>query len=177
MGEIYFSDLTAANRARQIDWAKEGNPITPREFRALELAGEVGEALNVIKKLIREVNGWRGSRATLGELAAELADVMIVLDLLQIECNLHRDPMFFVSEYETLYDLSLSLQRAVGRICARVLEARDLSRPVALAKYITARIAAEYGINLADAIRDKFNATSVKNGFPQRIDYSGERLG
>lgn len=52
-----------------------------RELEAKATAGEVGEACNVIKKLERERHGWRGSRATVGQLAEELADVVICADL------------------------------------------------------------------------------------------------
>jgi NTP pyrophosphatase (non-canonical NTP hydrolase) len=51
-------------------------------FDALELGGEVGELLNVVKKLEREDRGWRGSRATDQDFADECADVLICLDKL-----------------------------------------------------------------------------------------------
>lgn len=51
-------------------------------FDALELGGEVGELLNVVKKLEREDRGWRGSRATDHDFADECADVLICLDKL-----------------------------------------------------------------------------------------------
>lgn len=51
-------------------------------FRAMELGGEVGEALNEAKKLVREANGWPGSRSSKEKLAEELADVVICADLL-----------------------------------------------------------------------------------------------
>lgn len=51
-------------------------------FDALELGGEVGELLNVVKKLEREDRGWRGSRAESGAFADECADVLICLDKL-----------------------------------------------------------------------------------------------
>lgn len=51
-------------------------------FHAAELGGEVGEVLNVVKKLHREEMGWRGSRATLDQLADELGDVMVCVDKL-----------------------------------------------------------------------------------------------
>ncbi|WP_333703374.1 MazG-like family protein [Sphingobium yanoikuyae] len=51
-------------------------------FDALELGGEVGELLNVVKKLEREDRGWRGSRATPEDFADECADVLICLDKL-----------------------------------------------------------------------------------------------
>ncbi|WP_375243446.1 hypothetical protein [Sphingomonas parapaucimobilis] len=51
-------------------------------FDALELGGEVGELLNVVKKLEREERGWRGSRVDPADFADECADVLICLDKL-----------------------------------------------------------------------------------------------
>ena len=72
--------LRSANIARQLEW-DQGNQISA-SYRGNELAGEVGEACNVIKKLERERMGILGSRATVAELANELADVMICADLI-----------------------------------------------------------------------------------------------
>jgi NTP pyrophosphatase (non-canonical NTP hydrolase) len=105
----YYSNLRSANIARQTEW-DEGNKIS-LSFRGNELAGEVGEACNVIKKLDRELMGIKGSRDTVEHLAQELADVVICADL----------------------------------------------------------IASAAGINLDEAIRDKFNATSEKHGFKTRM--------
>lgn len=75
-----YTTLRAANIARQHEWTSgEGVDLV---WRANELAGEVGEACNVVKKIARERRGWVGSRATLDELAAEIADVVICADLL-----------------------------------------------------------------------------------------------
>lgn len=71
--------LRAANVARDAEWAPDVKPDLA--FRGNELAGETGEACNVIKKLERERHGWVGSRATLSDLADELADVVICADL------------------------------------------------------------------------------------------------
>lgn len=101
--------LRSANAARQDEWDTEGQ-IT-LSFRGNELAGEVGEACNVIKKLDRERMGIKGSRDTVAHLAEELADVVICADL----------------------------------------------------------IAASVGIDLDAAVRDKFNATSEKNGLKTRL--------
>lgn len=73
-------DLRIADQARQAEWDKAGG-IT-LSYRGNELAGEVGEACNVIKKLERERLGIRGSRATVAQLADELADVVICSDLI-----------------------------------------------------------------------------------------------
>lgn len=56
------------------------------------LAGEVGEAANVIKKLNRVRDGMPGNRETPQQLwsmlADELADIAIYLDLLAQACGL-----------------------------------------------------------------------------------------
>lgn len=78
-----YSTLRAANVARQLEWDSEGQ--IDAAYRGNELAGEVGEACNVIKKLERERRGIRGSRATVAELADELADVIICVDLIAMQ--------------------------------------------------------------------------------------------
>lgn len=80
MNMTTHTTLRAANIARQIEWDQD-NQITAA-YRGNELAGEVGEACNVIKKLERERLGILGSRATVDELADELADVLICADLI-----------------------------------------------------------------------------------------------
>ena len=109
MRSLSFIDLRMADMARQKVWDPT-DQITPT-YRATELAGEVGEACNVVKKLERERLGIRGSRATKEQLAEELADVIICVDLL----------------------------------------------------------AMEFGIDLGEAVRTKFNATSEKYGLPTRL--------
>jgi NTP pyrophosphatase (non-canonical NTP hydrolase) len=76
---IEFEALRVANVRRQIEWDPTSQ-VTPL-FRTLELGGEVGEVLNVVKKLERERLGMRGSRDTLEHLAEELGDVVICADL------------------------------------------------------------------------------------------------
>jgi NTP pyrophosphatase (non-canonical NTP hydrolase) len=66
--------LQAAHAERQEEWCPDQKPDL--SFRGNEMAGDVGEACNVIKKLERERLGWRGSRATKEQLAEELADVV-----------------------------------------------------------------------------------------------------
>jgi NTP pyrophosphatase (non-canonical NTP hydrolase) len=81
-----FATLRAANEHRQKQW-DAGNKID-LAYRGNELAGEVGEACNVIKKLERERIGLAGSRATLQQLADELADVVICADLIAREVGI-----------------------------------------------------------------------------------------
>lgn len=71
---ITIEALQLAHIDRQKEWCPDQQPDL--SFRGNEMAGEVGEACNVIKKLERERQGWRGSRATKEQLADELADVI-----------------------------------------------------------------------------------------------------
>lgn len=75
--------LRQANATRQKEW--DPTDSITIEYRGNELAGEVGEACNVIKKLARERLGIRGSRATKAQLAEELADVVICVDLIAMQ--------------------------------------------------------------------------------------------
>ena len=81
--------LHAANIARQAEWCPDQVPDL--SFRGNELAGEAGEACNIVKKLERERHGWRGSRATLDDLAQELADVVICADLCAVTAGIDLD--------------------------------------------------------------------------------------
>jgi NTP pyrophosphatase (non-canonical NTP hydrolase) len=72
--------LQLANAARNAEWDPKGQ-LTPLFF-ATELAGEIGEACNIVKKIERAKFGLRGTPATLVDLAQELADGVIVISLL-----------------------------------------------------------------------------------------------
>jgi NTP pyrophosphatase (non-canonical NTP hydrolase) len=74
-----LEDLRRANEARQNEW--DPSDLITLAFRGVELAGETGEACNVIKKLERERLGLRGPRDTVTHLAEELADIIICTDL------------------------------------------------------------------------------------------------
>lgn len=80
MSTSIFNTLRKANQHRQKEW--DGDNQISLSYRGNELAGEVGEACNIIKKLERERIGIRGSRSTIEALAEELADVIICADLI-----------------------------------------------------------------------------------------------
>jgi NTP pyrophosphatase (non-canonical NTP hydrolase) len=84
-----FWTLAAANLARHGEW-DPSDKIT-LAFRGNELAGEVGEACNIIKKLERERLGLRGTRVTKEQLAEELADVVICADLVAMSADIDLD--------------------------------------------------------------------------------------
>ena len=78
--------LREANLAREAERNPEA--VASLLFRAVELGGEAGEALNVVKKFERQRLGIAGSTATLEELADELADVLICVDLVALTAGI-----------------------------------------------------------------------------------------
>ncbi|WQO66806.1 MazG-like family protein [Sinorhizobium medicae] len=87
---LTLGQLQAAHFERQEEWCPDQKPDL--SFRGNEMAGEVGEACNVIKKLERERHGWSGSRATKEQLAEELADVVHTAILCAITAGTHLEP-------------------------------------------------------------------------------------
>ena len=108
-GNLTFEELREAGDARAALW--HGGLKPDMAFAAIELGGEVGETLNAVKKLLRWRRKMPGGSDTAGNLADELADVVICAD----------------------------------------------------------RLASALSVNLGAAVRGKFNATSKKHGFPQRL--------
>lgn len=86
---LTFNALRFANVQRNQEWDPEGKIVGL--FRSTEFAGEAGEVCNKVKKLERERLGLPGSRCTFFELAAELADSAITLDLVAMHYNVALD--------------------------------------------------------------------------------------
>lgn len=90
-----FEQLRDANFERNRQWQGRRENVTEpitASFWGVELAGEVGEACNVVKKLERERMGMPGSRATVEQLAQELADIVICVDLLAMHYGIELGP-------------------------------------------------------------------------------------
>lgn len=81
-----FAALRVANAARQKEWDPDAR--LGLLFFAVAMAGEAGEACNVVKKIERKRLGLPGSYATLDKLAEELADVVIYADLVAASVGL-----------------------------------------------------------------------------------------
>ncbi|GAA0783788.1 nucleotide pyrophosphohydrolase [Roseibium denhamense] len=77
---MMFSDLRKANITRQKEWP--GNDQADIAFRGLEVAGEFGEVAEALKKYLRGTRGIKGSTSDLQDVADEMADAIIALDLL-----------------------------------------------------------------------------------------------
>ena len=177
-----YPTLRQANAARQAIWDDTG--MIDWSWRVNELAGEAGEVCNVLKKIRRERMGIRGSRATINDLAEELADVVICADL----CLMHMDRVMLPQAYRmfivgdsSLTDLGMVLAREVGRLarCPHVDHVPrstkgnngSIHRATAVAVLtsivaVAHGIAKSEGIDLDAAVARKFNVTSVKVGLP-----------
>lgn len=165
-------DLRRANVKRQAEWCQDVQLTLA--YRGNELAGEVGEACNILKKLMREALGMVGSRATTEQLAEELADIVICVDMVALSVPL--GPIVPMSGIPTAKGGTAGdgnrLAIAVGQVCSAI-DAGDHQEwlPEALAYLVGAThvIAKQFGINLDTAVRDKFNATSEKVGLETKM--------
>lgn len=81
----FLHELRMANRQRQCECDPLGSLTLL--FFACELAGEVGELCNMVKKLERMKMQLPGSHVEVRHLAMELADVVIVADLIADKLN------------------------------------------------------------------------------------------
>ena len=97
-----FNRLREANISRNAEWNTTGETLRP-SFRGNEAGGETGEAIeaalanllqlavvtgrmqNVLKKIERGQLGIKGSTATVEDLADELGDMQICLDLVAMD--------------------------------------------------------------------------------------------
>lgn len=98
---VTISSLQEAHVVRQEEWCPDQKPDL--SFRGNEMAGETGEACNVIKKLERERHGWRGSRDTIQHLGDELADVVHTAVLCAITAGIDLEP-YVVSKFNETSD-------------------------------------------------------------------------
>lgn len=95
MDKLTFAALREANLARlplfknrngePAHTEPDGSDWTPNDWMTA-LAGEVGEAANILKKVRRGDSTMDESREA---LAKELADAVIYLDLLAFRCGIH----------------------------------------------------------------------------------------
>lgn len=178
----YCKTLREANERRQKEW--DPNNKLPLSFRFCELAGEVGEVCNVLKKLEREQLGIPGSRATSFMLMEELADVAICVDILLMTKKLPPSTILLTNESETdeLYkELApfTHLGKRMAYWCGRMCDSQwdneygldgDFFCRMSTNLLATANMAARkvHG-HLEIAIESKFNATSAKVGLLTRM--------
>lgn len=195
MSTLAFDRLRAVNATRSVRYYAAGQEPWTLDDWMTALGGEVGEALNLIKKLNRDRMGMRGNTEgfarLLGSIGSELSDVAIYLDLTMLAGGLHP---FGANEFAAgsmraprpeiaLSRLGRSMLIEAGRFAEVLImpvgeiepsKARsnyeDAARGAALQLMIrVGMVAASLGIDLGEAIASKFNATSEKLGFPERL--------
>ena len=105
-----FKDLREANNTRQAEWP--GSEKADLSFRAIEVAGEFGEVAEAIKKYLRSVYGIKGSTATKEDIADEMADAIIALDLLanELDVNLGEAVKTKFNKTSMKYDLETFIE-------------------------------------------------------------------
>ena len=133
---LLFSDLREASARRQAEWP--GSEAADLSFRALEVGGETGELLEALKKYRRSQLGIKGSTATLDDIADEMADVAIALDLLaaKLDINLARAIVRKFNATSEKYELAtrldgldqhtddIAVERFAARMKAKLAQAR-----------------------------------------------------
>lgn len=102
---LTIEGLQTASFKRNLKWDPQGK-LTGLFF-STELAGEVGEACNIVKKIEREILGLRGSHASVEDLAHELADVLIVVCLLANHYDIELSDVTIAKFNETSRKLQL----------------------------------------------------------------------
>lgn len=172
-----YTSLREANMARQREW-DAGGEANNADWRMNELAGEAGEVCNVLKKINRERVGVAGSRATLADLAEELADVVICIDLYMMTAGgreVHPAEAVDYLVKASLPNLGVQLTAAVGRAATRLalnptVTGEDQHVSMQGVYTVLLGIARREGIDLDKAIAQKFNATSNKMGLETKME-------
>jgi NTP pyrophosphatase (non-canonical NTP hydrolase) len=178
-------DLRSANIARQAEWDAAGL-VNNTGHRMNELAGEIGEFCNVIKKFRRAELDIPGSRADLEMYTDELGDVVICLDLLLMTLGERSaapdipslqafNPEIAIGDsgvglriFQTagllftaveLYEASRRISIGLSAFHRRILMHAET---IMTTCYMAAMIAK---VDLPRAVADKFNKTSRIRGF------------
>lgn len=178
---IDYERLRAANQERQAEW--KNSDKADIAFRALEVADEAGELAGAVKKLLRAQYCITGSIMDVDDVAAEIGDTVISLDLLAGDLNIPLVPSNHLYQNSTPASLALSLDSVIGNLSQGVLAHIEGKNSVyqsfetlefiqsrmssALALLIS--IAGALGIDPREAVSAKFDQTSVKYGLQTRF--------
>lgn len=164
--------LRRANVTRQKEW-DNSDTKADLAFWGVELAGEVGEACNIIKKLERERLGMRGSRATVQDLAEELADVIICVDLVALWIGVIADPkeIPIATKNKALTMLGNEMAAASGMVNHLIANNMmpTLTSMLCILVNRVELIAQSQKISLDVVVKAKFNSTSEKYNLQTRM--------
>jgi NTP pyrophosphatase (non-canonical NTP hydrolase) len=181
---IDFKELRAANVMRQAEW--EGNEQADTAFRALEVADEAGELCGAVKKLLRAQRGIAGSTLTLQDVADEIGDTVISLDLLAnelgidlawkelkaMETPLSPIQMTLVMDSvigDTSFAVVQYLRNVEKKPAAAAEDLQDINAGIRRAVHWVLAMADALGVDAGQAVAAKFNKTSEKYGLRTKI--------
>lgn len=185
MKALTYADLRRVNTTRHVKFYGPGSPPWDVYKWMTALLGEVGEAMNVVKKLVRDSDGFnvphalaqptafgipRGNNRTRDELLAdlgdEIADAVIYLDLYVDNCSPHCQlgdgEIRALLNERPLHEWSIDIARALRAVSVELPDHPKLM-------WCLAGLAGSAGIDLGAAIVRKFNATSDKYRFDERL--------
>ncbi|CDP51964.1 hypothetical protein [Devosia sp. DBB001] len=188
MTHLTFAELRRVNVARCIEgWKHPLDSWTIPDW-LVAIGGEVGEALNIVKKLNRERDGIIGNQKVaselLDDLADELADVVIYCDLTLARLDAPLSPKPAILTFEALAEFhrnilaetelvsasqhGMVMLETLGWACAAE-DADQLPLSIRLLVGASETLAHALGIDLGAAVVAKFNATSDKHSFPHKL--------
>jgi hypothetical protein len=190
---LTFANLRAVNSTRCLRWHKTGLDEWTVADWVVAAGGEVGEALNVIKKLNRDRDGQPGntkSRTELrADLADELADIIIYLDIvLSSQEAGDLGTLWDIGSFESLRshitttewpdpailstsEWAVGMLEAAGKLATDALtDAPAIGGTADELLLAVDATAWAWGIDLGSAVIRKFNATSERYGFPDRLE-------
>ncbi len=177
----FLPALREVNVIRDAEWDSGG--VLDGSFFANELAGEVGEAIEVANELHFARNL---ASATVEDLGEELADVVICVDLLANKFGIFVDAVIpsvdYIMESDTVSSM-IDLAIYTGRACniAKKLERErlglvgsratldDLAAELQEVLIATFCLAVQFSIRLDVAVAVKFNKTSDKCGLVTKM--------
>lgn len=126
-----FDALRQANLARAKEWNPTGADTGPG-FAGLELAGEVGELCNLLKKAERARLGLVGGSVSPAAIAEELADVVICADLVGLALGLDLWPIV-VAKFNATSEAKGFATRLGDPIPVSVARFKDAGHPATAA--------------------------------------------
>lgn len=180
MSTLTFAQLRRANLARQgpDGWNQPLHGWSIDDW-AVALGGELGETLNVVKKLNRARDGMPGNQRSaaelLGDLADELADTVLYLDLFMARVEATFEQQIGDRSFVELRNFTAAYpnERAPSAIGRAAIQTLALTVAVHRGGQLLQRLdelAFVHGIDLGAAVVSKFNRTSEKLGFPHRLE-------
>lgn len=187
--------LRVANVRRQKEWP--GNDQADTAFRTIEVCGEIGEVAEAFVNHFSDGLSINES-ASLNEISSEIADVVITIDLLASNLEIDLEQAFkdkceatklvYLNDWSDDYRAdvvfrALVVCASIGKVVEAVKKLLRSKRDIAGNGGNVERIAwqmvdaivsidslsSKLDISLNQAIKDKFNHTSIKYGFETRL--------